>query len=212
MEGSKEGNRYRITPLAGESGVQRIKLRIFARAKKGITQRFAEANQRRGGGHFTYIELWGFHNESTLSRRNVNHMSRHLNSVQECASVQVTTKQVWGMANVKFKKLMDQNEDSEQKIQVLENQLGGSSKVITDQNSGAGETKGRTMEMGVTKIEKGVDSRNPRGSGIIKRKSVARIRKWDSDTEFPEVPDRNRSSGSDRNRHGRRRIISRRML
>ena len=61
---------------------------------------------------------------------------------------------MWAMANEQFKKPIGQNEAGATERLFLEKQFKESSKFITEHTSGAMETKGRTMAMGVTKIEK----------------------------------------------------------
>ena len=82
-------------------------------------------------------------------------MSQQIMSIQaESATDQVTLTNMWEMVNGQFKKLSGQNEAGETKRLAIEKKLGVLSKGITDPTSGTMETKGQTMETGVTKIEK----------------------------------------------------------
>ena len=94
------------------------------------------------------------------------------------------------MMGMQFKKLSEQNEAGETNIQVIEKKLGELSIAITGKTSDARETKGQTMGTGVTKIGKGVDSRNLRA--VPKSESGNRLPKSDGVDRIPHFGKRMR--------------------
>ena len=79
------------------------------------------------------------------------------------------------------RKLSEQTEAGETRGKSLEKQVGELSKVISDRTSGAMETKGQTMEMGVPEIGIGAYSRNSREvpkseNGTMCKNTKAQIR------------------------------------
>ena len=150
--------------------------------KKEIIRSSVDGDRRRRGGNYKLYMASVVFATSTSAKRDVNVLRRHLNSVQESATSQVTLNRMWAMVNGQLGKLIEQNGAGETKRQSLENQLRELRKVITEQTSCAMGTKGQAMEMGVTKIGKCVDSRNSRaapksesGNRVLKSERGGRV-------------------------------------
>ena len=103
----------------------------FCAGKKELTQRWgAEEIRRRCGDFNLYQSLgWGgggvgVRSASILTRRNVNDLFQMLNSFPESATRQLTMNKMWGVANVQFKKSIEQNTDGETEIQFYKSNYG----------------------------------------------------------------------------------------
>ena len=114
-----------------------------------------------------YAEPCGvFRKASIYAQRNAGDICAQIHSTkEENAKNQVTMSQLMGFTCDQFKRIHGKGEVGDKESNLLEQKLVELSKVISAKTVGEVETNAQTIDMGGSKMEKGVDSRNLRPSG-----------------------------------------------